>query len=106
MGIFILALVFIAWLAWYTNRCPVCKKHNIQRVSTRVVERVNGYTVYETIYRCGNCGHTFSRRSSSGNNNGRGGGMIIGGGGFGRGGFGGGSFGGGSFGGGGAGSRF
>lgn len=108
MGIFILALVFIAWLAWYTNRCPVCKKHNIQRVSTRVVERVNGYTVYETIYRCGNCGHTFSRRRSSGNNNGRGrgGGMIIGGGGFGRGGFGGGSFGGGSFGGGGAGSRF
>ena len=105
-GVFVLFFLFITWLAWYTNRCPVCKKHNIQRVSTRVVERVNGYTVYETIYRCGNCGHTFSRRRSSGNNNGRGGGMIIGGGGFGRGGFGGGSFGGGSFGGGGAGSRF
>lgn len=109
MGIFILALVFIAWFAWYTNRCPVCKKHKIQRVGSHIVGREMGYSVVQTTYRCQNCGHTFTRttHTPNSNNRGRGGGMIIGGGGFGRGGgFSGGSFGGGGFGGGGAGSRF
>ena len=99
----------IAFAVWYNSRCPKCGKHDIQRVSSRIVERSNGYDVRETTYRCKNCGHTFTRRENSANSNGRGpsGGVIIGGGGFGRGGgFGGGSFGGGSFGGGGAGSRF
>ena len=108
--VFIFITVAIVMFAvWYNSRCPKCGKHDIQRVSSRIVERSNGYDVRETTYRCKNCGHTFTRRENSANSNGRGpsGGVIIGGGGFGRGGgFGGGSFGGGSFGGGGAGSRF
>lgn len=108
--VFIFITVAIVMFAvWYNSRCPKCGKHDIQRVSSRIVERSNGYNVRETTYRCRNCGHTFTRRENSANSNGRGpsGGVIIGGGGFGRGGgFGGGSFGGGSFGGGGAGSRF
>lgn len=99
----------IAVAVWYSNRCPNCHKHNIQRTNSRIVERSNGYTVRETTYVCKDCGHSFTRRSTSADSNGRGprGGMIVGGGSFGRGGgFGGGSFGGGSFGGGGAGSRF
>ncbi|MDE6779646.1 MAG: TPM domain-containing protein, partial [Alistipes sp.] len=67
-----------------------------------------GYDVVESVYRCGNCGHTVRRRSNRYKDDGFGGGMIIGGGGFGRGGGGsiGGGFGGGSFGGGGAGSKW
>ena len=109
VAIFILALLFILWLVWYTSRCPVCKKHKIQSVGSHVVGHENGYSIVQTTYRCQNCGHTFTRTSHTPNNNGRGrgGGMIIGSGGFGRGGgFSGGSFGGGGFGGGGAGSRF
>ena len=109
VAIFILALLFILWLVWYTSRCPVCKKHKIQSVGSHVVGHKNGYSIVQTTYRCQNCGHTFTRTSHTPNNNGRGrgGGMIIGSGGFGRGGgFSGGSFGGGGFGGGGAGSRF
>ena len=113
MGIIALAVLFFAWLAWYNNRCPMCKKHKIQRVDSRVVGHEGYYSIVETTYRCQNCGHTFTRTDHTYDNNGRGprgGGMIIGGGfgrgGFGGGGFGGGSFGGGRFGGGGAGSRF
>ena len=109
VAIFILALLFILWLVWYTSRCPVCKKHKIQSVGSHVVGHENGYSIVQTTYRCQNCGHTFTRTSHTPNNNGRGrgGGMIIGSGGFGRGGgFSGGIFGGGGFGGGGAGSRF
>lgn len=97
------------WLAWYYNRCPQCKKRNIQRVDSRIVKRCNGYVVRETTYECKDCGHRFTRRTNSddpGSRASRGGGAVIIGGGFGGGGFGGGSFGGGSFGGGGAGSRF
>lgn len=109
VAIFILALLFILWLVWYTSRCPVCKKHKIQSVGSHVVGHENGYSIVQTTYRCQNCGHTFTRTTHTPNNNGRGrgGGMIIGSGGFRRGGgFSGGSFGGGGFGGGGAGSRF
>jgi uncharacterized protein len=103
--------MFAFWASWYYNRCPQCKKHNILRVDSKILQRCNGYVVRETTYKCQDCGHTFTRRSNSddfGNRGSRGGGVIIMGGGFGRsgGGFGGGSFGGGSFGGGGAGSRF
>ena len=98
----------LLFVVWYNNRCPQCGKRNIQRTDSRIVERVNGYTVEEITFCCKDCGYTFTRRSSSGNSNGRGprGGMIIGGGGFGGRSGGGGSFGGGGFGGGGAGSRF
>lgn len=96
--------------AWYSSRCPKCKKHNIKRTNSRIIERTNGFILREDTYRCTDCGHSFTRRTTSpdNSNNSRGGrGPIIGGGSFGRGGgFSGGSFGGGSFGGGGAGSRF
>ena len=97
---------------WHNNRCPKCKKHKIQRISSHVISRINGYKTEETTYLCQHCGHTFKRQTKSIDQNYRGprGGSTIfmGGGGFGRGGggFSGGSFGGGSFGGGGAGSRF
>lgn len=94
---------------WRNSRCPNCGKHDIQRVSSHVAGRSNGYVTTETTYRCLKCGHVFTRQTTSLDNNYRGprGGVIIGGGGFAGGrGFGGGSFGGGSFGGGGAGSRF
>lgn len=98
------------WLAWYYNRCPRCKKRNIQRVDSRIVKRCNGYVVRETTYECKDCGYRFTRRTNSDDPScrSRGGGAIIIGGGFGGYGGGnfGGSFGGGSFGGGGAGSRF
>ena len=101
----------IVFVVWYSNRCPKCKKHKIQRISSRTISRINGYQTEEITYICQHCGHTFKRQSKSIDPNYRGprGGSTIfmGGGGFGRGGgFGGGSFGGGSFGGGGAGSRF
>ena len=101
-------LAVIIFAVWYSNRCPNCGKHKIQRVASRIVKRCNGYLVRENTYRCLNCGHTFVRREHADDNGNRHtrGGVVIGGGGFGRGGGFGGSFGGGSFGGGGAGSRF
>ena len=104
----------VSYRAWKQNRCPKCKKHQIQRISSRTLSRLNGTIVEETTYLCQHCGHTFTRKSSSTDPNfrgPRGGGptIFMGGGGFGSrggGGFSGGSFGGGSFGGGGAGSRF
>ncbi|WP_455673655.1 TPM domain-containing protein [Phocaeicola sp.] len=106
---------FVAFLiAWQKGRCPNCKKHKLQRMSSRVIGRNNGVKTEEVTYLCRNCGHTFTRREQSRDENYRGprnggGTIFMGGGGFGGrsgGGFSGGSFGGGSFGGGGAGSRF
>ena len=115
--------IFIAFLlggfglfgfaVWNQNRCPKCKKHQIQRISSQTLSRANGFITEETTYLCQNCGHTFTRKTKSSDPNYRGprggSGPIFMGGGFGGrggGGFSGGSFGGGSFGGGGAGSRF
>ena len=111
-GAFMLGgLGLFGFAVWYQNRCPKCKKHKIQRISSRTIERANGYITEETTYLCQNCGHTFTRKTKSTDPNYRGprsGGptIFMGGGGRGGGGFSGGSFGGGSFGGGGAGSRF
>ena len=101
-----LAVIILA--VWYSSRCPNCGKHKVQRISSRIVKRCNGYLVRENTYSCQNCGHTFMRKEHADDNSNRHrhGGVVIGGGGFGRGGGFGGSFGGGSFGGGGAGSRF
>ena len=114
-GAFMLGgLGLFGWAVWNQNRCPKCKKHQIQRISSNILSRANGFITEETTYICKNCGHTFTRKSKSSDPNFRGprGGsgptIFMGGGGFGGrgGGFSGGSFGGGSFGGGGAGSRF
>ena len=114
-GAFMLgSLGLFGWTAWSQNRCPKCKKHQIQRISSNILSRANGFITEETTYICKNCGHTFTRKSKSSDPNFRGprGGsgptIFMGGGGFGGrgGGFSGGNFGGGSFGGGGAGSRF
>ena len=114
-GAFMLGgLGLFGWAVWSQNRCPKCKKHQIQRISSNILSRANGFITEENTYICKNCGHTFTRKSKSSDPNFRGprGGsgptIFMGGGGFGGrgGGFSGGSFGGGSFGGGGAGSRF
>ena len=113
-GAFMLGgLGLFGWAVWNQNRCPKCKKHKIQRISSQILSRANGFITEETTYLCQNCGHTFTRKTKSSDPNYRGprsGGptIFMGGGGFGGrgGGFSGGSFGGGSFGGGGAGSRF
>ena len=118
-GAFFLGILGLSsYSVWKQNRCPKCKKHKIQRISSRIISRSNGYIVEETTYLCQNCGHTFNRQTKSSDPNYRNPGGGIGpifmgggfggrrGGGFDGGGFGGGSFGGGSFGGGGAGSRF
>jgi uncharacterized protein len=109
----ICVLLFIVYLD-EQRRCPQCKKKKLQRVSSRVISRVNGVKTEEVVYVCRNCGHTVTRREQSQDEHfrgtgGLGGGIFMGGGGrgfSGGGGFSGGSFGGGSFGGGGAGSRF
>ncbi len=111
---FLGGLGLTGFAVWKQNRCPKCKKHKIQRISSQVLSRANGFITEETTYLCQNCGHTFTRKTKSSDPNYRGprsGGptIFMGGGGFGGrggGGFSGGSFGGGSFGGGGAGSRF
>jgi len=114
-GAFMLGgLGLFGWAVWSQNRCPKCKKHQIQRISSNILSRANGFITEETTYICKNCGHTFTRKSKTSDPNFRGprGGsgptIFMGDGGFGGrgGGFSGGSFGGGSFGGGGAGSRF
>jgi uncharacterized protein len=113
-GAFMLGgLGLFGWAVWSNNRCPKCKKHKIQRISSQVLSRTNGFITEETTYLCQNCGHTFTRKTKSSDPNFRGprsGGptIFMGGGGFGGrgGGFSGGSFGGGMSGGGGAGSRF
>ena len=113
-GAFFLGILALSYYSiWKQNRCPKCKKHKIQRISSHIISRSNGYIVEETTYLCQNCGHTFNRKTKSSDPNyrnpGGGTGPIFMGGGFGGrrgGGFSGGSFGGGSFGGGGARSRF
>ena len=114
-GAFMLGgISLFGWSVWNQNRCPKCKKHKIQRISSNTLSRANGFITEETTYICQNCGHTFTRKSKSSDPNFRGprnGGptIFMGGGGFGGhggGGFSGGSFGGGMSGGGGAGSRF
>ena len=114
-GAFVLGgMGLVGYGVWRNNRCPKCKKHQIQRISSQTLSRANGFITEETTYLCQNCGHTFTRKTKSSDPNYRGprsGGptIFMGGGGFGGrggGGFSGGSFGGGSFGGGGAGSRF
>lgn len=115
---FILGGICLGGIAVYLSvrqktRCPQCKQHTLQRVSSRIVGRNRGVKTEDVTYRCRNCGHMLTRREQSQDENYQpprnGGGTIIMGGGSGwsgREGFGGGSFGGGSFGGGGAGSRF
>ena len=113
-GAFMLGgLGLFGFAIWSQNRCPKCKKHKIQRISSQTLSRANGFITEKTTYLCQNCGHTFTRKTKSSDPNFRGprggSGPIFMGGGFGGrggGGFSGGSFGGGSFGGGGAGSRF
>ena len=113
-GAFMLGgLGLFGWAAWNQNRCPKCKKHKIQRISSNIVSRSSGFITEETTYICRNCGHTFTRKTKSSDPNFRGPRsngptIFMGGGGFGGrgGGFSGGSFGGGMSGGGGAGSRF
>lgn len=95
------------------NKCPVCKKHALQRSNSRLISRGNGVKKEEVTYTCRNCGHKLTRivttYDDNYHNGGKGGPFIGGfGGGFGSGGggFSGGSFGGGMSGGGGSGSRF
>ena len=100
------------------HAAPIAKKHKLQRLSSKVIDRSNGTKTEEVVYKCRNCGHILRRKERSRDENykgprggggpfigGMGGGFFGGHGGSG-GGFSGGSFGGGSFGGGGAGSRF
>ena len=115
MGLMLLGCVVIFIAVWVSNRCPACKKHNIIRVSSRLISKKNGMKIEGITYECKDCGHIFEKQVQSIDENytghsGRhyGGGMPrggFGGGSFG-GGFSGGSFGGGRGGGGGAGSRF
>lgn len=120
--IFIAAVLLLFFVFAYRrlrrkSRCPHCKKHTLQRSTSRLLSEVNGIRREEVVYTCTYCGYTVVREEESQDNRhdgfgGRGGGPIIFGGGFfgGRGGhgggFSGGSFGGGDFGGGGAGSKF
>ena len=43
-GAFMLGgLGLFGWAAWNQNRCPKCKKHQIQRISSQTLSRANGY---------------------------------------------------------------
>lgn len=115
VGLIFGGMCVVFFLVWRASGCPKCKKHQLQRMTSRIVSRRHGIKTEEVTYLCCHCGHTFTRREQSEDENDRGprhrngGTIFMGGGGFGSGGsrgFGGGSFGGGSFGGGGAGSRF
>ncbi len=112
-----LGLSLIGFSLWWGTRCPNCKQHKLQRVSSRVISQDarTGVKTIETIMKCTNCGYvkkTLTRKGGNDFGGNAGSGPIFmgsfggrrSGGGFGV--FGGGSFGGGSFGGGGAGSRF
>ncbi|MGL5981194.1 MAG: TPM domain-containing protein [Phocaeicola sp.] len=102
----------LLFMTWWKNRCPVCKKHTLQRVNSKLLSRLNGIKTEEVTYRCKSCGNSLTRTERNKDENyqgprGGGGPIIFGGmGGGSRGGSRGGSFGGGSFGGGGSGSRF
>ena len=107
----LLFLVLVCLLMYLYNRCPKCRKGNLQRTVERIEIEKNAFQrVYKVAYKCPKCGHVVWRNeveNISGGGFGGGGPIIMGGGGFGRGGgsFGGG-FGGGFSGGGGAGGRF
>lgn len=111
----VLGLTIVTIAVWISGRCPVCKKHNVIRVGSRLISKKNGIKTEGVTYECKDCGHIFEKQVQSidenytGHSGGHyGGGMHrggFGGGSFG-GGFSGGSFGGGRGGGGGAGSRF
>lgn len=111
----VLGLTIVIIAVWISGRCPVCKKHNVIRVGSRLISKKNGIKTEGVTYECKDCGHIFEKQVQSidenytGHSGGHyGGGMHrggFGGGSFG-GGFSGGSFGGGRGGGGGAGSRF
>lgn len=115
-AIFAIIIVVSIVAAFFSGRCPKCKKRQaLQRISSQVLSRKNGVITSEVTYLCKYCGHQVTKKEQSSDPNFRGprGGsgptIFMGGGGFGGrsgGGFSGGSFGGGSFGGGGAGSRF
>lgn len=112
----LLLFLAIIWLVHRASRkCPECKQVALQKDSSRIVSRSNGFIIYEDTFVCSKCGSVVKRTrragdSSSSGGGHRGGGTIIGTGGFGGNFRGGGSFGGGwgggSFGGGGAGSRW
>jgi uncharacterized protein len=119
LGIFVFLFIFVGSVCFITisnrraDRCPVCKKHTLQRTQSYLLSRHNGVKIESVIYTCRNCGHQVKREQTSYDETfrGRGFGPFIGGlggGSFGGGGggFSGGSFGGGSGGGGGAGSSF
>ena len=104
----LLFLVLVCLLMYLYNRCPKCRKGNLQRTVERIeIEKNAFHRVYKVAFKCPKCGHIVWRNEveniSSGGFGG-GGPIIMGGGGFGRGG--GGGFGGGFSGGGGAGGRF
>ena len=63
-GAFMLGgLGLFGWAVWNQNRCPKCKKHKIQRISSQVLSRANGFITEETTYLCHNCWHTFTRKT-------------------------------------------
>lgn len=108
--IIFIPMVILITVAFFSGRCPRCKKRKLKRTGSRIIKK-NGRRVEVTTYTCQNCGYTFTRERDYHDNSGIGpiigGGMIGGMGRGGSGGFGGGgSWGGGSFGGGGAGGRF
>lgn len=106
VGFMLLGCVVIFIAVWVSNRCPACKKHNIIRVSSRLISKKNGMKTEGITYECKYCGHIFEKEVQSIDQDYKGptGGYY--GGGMPRGGFGGGFGGGFSGGGGGAGSRF
>lgn len=67
---------------WRKTRCPHCKKHKLQRLSSKVIDRSNGTKTEEVVYKCRNCGHILRRKERSRDENykgPRGGGPFIGG---------------------------
>lgn len=66
---------------WRKTRCPHCKKHKLQRLSSKVIDRSNGTKTEEVVYKCRNCGHILRRKERSRDENykgPRGGGPFIG----------------------------
>ena len=50
---------------WRKTRCPHCKKHKLQRLSSKVIDRSNGTKTEEVVYKCRNCGHILRRKERS-----------------------------------------
>lgn len=53
------------YVSWRKTRCPNCKKHKLQRLSSRVIDRSNGTKTEEVVYQCRNCGHILRRKEQS-----------------------------------------